>query len=78
MMTRSAQILQAVHQDRERCNQLFAAQQNQIIYRTLVADTQTAVGAFIKLSENSTHHFLLESVEGGEVREPIFGYRAGT
>ncbi len=67
-MTESAQILQAVHQDRERCNQLFAAQQNQIIYRTLVADTQTAVGAFIKLSENSTHHFLLESVEGGEVR----------
>ena len=67
-MTHYADTINTVHQDRQSCITLFDAQQNQIIYRTLVADTQTAVGAFIKLSENSSHHFLLESVEGGEVR----------
>ena len=60
--------LGAVHHDFEQCERLFARSQNQIIYRTLIADTQTAVGAFLKLSEASSHHFLLESVEGGEIR----------
>ncbi len=58
----------AVHQDYHSCERLFEQAQNQIIYRTLIADTQTAVGAFLKLSNQSKHHFLLESVEGGEVR----------
>ena len=56
------------HNDLQRCSQLFADQQNQIIYRNFVADTQTAVGAMLKLAEGQTHHCLLESVEGGEVR----------
>ena len=56
------------HQDYEHCLSLFADGHNQIVYRTLVADTQTAVGAMMKLSADSTFHFLLESVEGGEVR----------
>ncbi len=56
------------HNDLQRCTQLFADQQNQIIYRSFVADTQTAVGAMLKLAEGQTHHCLLESVEGGEVR----------
>ena len=56
------------HNDRETCNTLFAAQTNQIIYRSFVADTQTAVAAMLKLAEGQTHHCLLESVEGGEVR----------
>ena len=56
------------HNDLQRCKQLFADQQNQIIYRSFVADTQTAVGAMLKLAEGQTHHCLLESVEGGEVR----------
>ena len=56
------------HQDYEHCLALFADGHNQIVYRTLVADTQTAVGAMMKLSADSTFHFLLESVEGGEVR----------
>ena len=60
--------LSAVHQDFDECVRLFNESENQIIYRTLVADTQTAVGAFLKLSAHSSHHFLLESVEGGEVR----------
>ena len=56
------------HNDFETCKQLFAEQKNQIIYRSFVADTQTAVAAMIKLAEGQTHHCLLESVEGGEVR----------
>ncbi|MGB1473381.1 MAG: anthranilate synthase component I, partial [Candidatus Puniceispirillaceae bacterium] len=56
------------HNELQRCKQLFADQQNQIIYRSFVADTQTAVGAMLKLAEGQTHHCLLESVEGGEVR----------
>ena len=56
------------HNDFETCKQLFADQKNQIIYRSFVADTQTAVAAMLKLAEGQTHHCLLESVEGGEVR----------
>ncbi len=56
------------HHDYDRCRALFEKGKNQIIYRTLVADTQTAVGAMMKLAEGQSHHFLLESVEGGEMR----------
>ena len=52
------------HNDFETCKQLFAEQKNQIIYRSFVADTQTAVAAMIKLAEGQTYHCLLESVEG--------------
>ena len=56
------------HHDRQKCADLFARNLNQIIYRTLVADTQTPVGVMMKLADGETHHCLLESVEGGEVR----------
>lgn len=56
------------HNDRENCEKLFTKGMNQIIFRTLVADTQTPVGVMLKLSEKQTYHCLLESVEGGEVR----------
>ena len=56
------------HNDRQNCEALFAKGVNQIIFRTLVADTQTPVGMMMKLSEKQTYHCLLESVEGGEVR----------
>jgi anthranilate synthase component 1 len=36
------------------------------ITRELVADTLTPVSAFLKVCANAPHHFLLESVEGGE------------
>lgn len=39
-----------------------------LIYRRLIADTETPVGAAIKLIEPGRGDFLLESVEGGEVR----------
>ena len=39
-----------------------------LVWRRLVADTQTPVGAALKLIEPGRGDFLLESVEGGEVR----------
>ena len=61
------------HNDRQNCEVLFAKGLNQIIFRTLVADTQTPVGMMMKLSKNHTYHCLLESVEGGrfEVAFPL-------
>ena len=40
----------------------------QLVHRVLVADTQTPVSAYLKLAGNKPNCFLLESVEGGEVR----------
>ena len=39
-----------------------------LVWRELVADTETPVGAALKLIEPGRGDFLLESVEGGEVR----------
>ncbi len=39
-----------------------------LVWRELVADTETPVGAALKLMEPGRGDFLLESVEGGEVR----------
>jgi anthranilate synthase component 1 len=39
-----------------------------LVWRRLIADTETPVGAAIKLIEDGRGDFLLESVEGGEVR----------
>ena len=39
-----------------------------LIWREIVADTETPVGAALKLFEEGRGDFLLESVEGGEVR----------
>jgi anthranilate synthase component 1 len=39
-----------------------------LVWRRLIADTETPVGAAIKLIEPGRGDFLLESVEGGEVR----------
>ncbi|RZV34366.1 MAG: anthranilate synthase component I [Sphingomonadaceae bacterium] len=39
-----------------------------LVWREVVADTQTPVGAALKLIEPGRGDFLLESVEGGEVR----------
>ncbi|MBI5178349.1 MAG: anthranilate synthase component I [Nitrospinae bacterium] len=36
------------------------------VYRDLLADLQTPVGAFLKIAQKSKYAFLLESVEGGE------------
>src|SRR4051794_5296931 len=39
-----------------------------LVWRRLIADTETPVGAAVKLIEPGRGDFLLESVEGGEVR----------
>ena len=46
----------------------LAAGQPALVWRRLVADTETPVGAALKLFEDGRGDFLLESVQGGEVR----------
>ena len=46
----------------------YSKGRNQICYRVLLADTQTAVAAMLKLSNQDSYSCLLESVEGGKVR----------
>ncbi len=40
----------------------------QVVWTTLVADLETPVSAFLKLTQDRTHCFLLESVEGGATK----------
>lgn len=46
----------------------LAAGKPALVWRRLVADTETPVGAALKLFEDGRGDFLLESVQGGEVR----------
>jgi len=46
----------------------YDAGKPQIVHRTLVADLDTPVSAWLKLGVGDPHSFLLESVQGGEVR----------
>lgn len=46
----------------------LAGGRSSVIWRRLVADTETPVGAAVKLIVEGRGDFLLESVEGGEVR----------
>ncbi|HET9629480.1 MAG TPA: chorismate-binding protein [Novosphingobium sp.] len=46
----------------------LAAGRPALVWRRLVADTETPVGAALKLFEDGRGDFLLESVQGGEVR----------
>jgi len=46
----------------------YSAGKPQIVHRTLVADLDTPVSAWLKLGVGDPYAFLLESVQGGEVR----------
>jgi Anthranilate synthase component I, N terminal region len=46
----------------------LSAGNHALVWRRLVCDTETPVGAALKLIEPGRGDFLLESVEGGEVR----------
>ena len=46
----------------------FCAGRSQVVWTTLVADLETPVSVMLKLAEGLPNSFLLESVEGGEVR----------
>ncbi|SOD93901.1 anthranilate synthase component I [Caenispirillum bisanense] len=47
---------------------LYAQGTPQVVWRTLVADLETPVSAYLKLADGQAMSFLLESVEGGAVR----------
>src|SRR5271156_2906325 len=47
---------------------LYTAGEPQFVWTTLVADLETPVSAFLKIAGGRAMSFLLESVEGGEVR----------
>ena len=55
-------------ENREAAATALAAGRPALIWRKLVADCETPVGAALKLIEDGRGDFLLESVEGGEVR----------
>ena len=46
----------------------YAAGTAQVVWTTLVADLETPVSVFLKVASGRPISFLLESVEGGEVR----------
>ena len=56
------------HERREAAMAQLAAGHPALLWRKLVADTETPVGAALKLFECERGDFLLESVEGGETR----------
>ena len=41
---------------------------NQLVYKRLPADLDTAVSLMLKLTKNKKNSFLLESVTGGEIK----------
>ena len=47
---------------------VYDAGKPQVVYTRLVADLETPVSAFMKLTRHAPYRFLLESVEGGAVR----------
>ncbi len=47
---------------------VYQAGSPQIVHRTLIADLDTPVSAWLKLGFSDPYSFLLESVQGGEVR----------
>jgi len=55
-------------QNSDSAEALLAAGQPALVWKKLVADTETPVGAALKLFVPERGDFLLESVEGGEVR----------
>jgi anthranilate synthase component 1 len=46
----------------------YAAGETQVVWTTLVGDLETPVSTFLKIAHGRPMSFLLESVEGGEVR----------
>jgi anthranilate synthase component I len=55
-------------ENREEALSLLASGKPALVWKRLIADTETPVGAALKLFEPGRGDFLLESVEGGEVR----------
>ncbi len=60
--------MESANQSREAAAALLAQGRPALVWKRLIADTETPVGAALKLFEPGRGDFLLESVEGGEVR----------
>jgi anthranilate synthase component 1 len=58
----------AVQPDRQSFDAGLAAGHAQLVWTRIVADTETPVSAMLKLGAEQSGSFLLESVEGGQVR----------
>jgi anthranilate synthase component I len=58
----------ASHEHASDFSALYERGQAQLVVERMVADMETAVSAALKLARLGGHHFLLESVEGGNVR----------
>jgi len=52
----------------ERFATAYAARRAQIVFRRVVADLETPIGAYLKLAEGRRNTFLLESVQDGATR----------
>ena len=46
----------------------YRRQKNQLVFKRLPADLDTAVSLMLKLASQDYNNFLLESVTGGEIR----------
>jgi len=66
-VSQSKHPFNAPHNAQEAADALTAGQPA-LVWRKVIADTETPVGAASKLIEPGRGDFLLESVEGGEVR----------
>ncbi|NOU02986.1 MAG: anthranilate synthase component I [Novosphingobium sp.] len=55
-------------ENREAARAALSSGRSALVWRRLIADTETPVGAALKLMVEGRGDFLLESVEGGEVR----------
>ena len=64
----SAQASSALPENAAAARASLAAGKPALVWRRLVADTETPVGAALKLMEDGRGDFLLESVEGGQTR----------
>jgi anthranilate synthase component 1 len=61
-------VFGAVQPDRASFDAGLAAGRAQLVWTRIVADTETPVSAMLKLGAEQSGSFLLESVEGGQVR----------
>jgi anthranilate synthase component 1 len=64
----AAGISAGISPSREACAAALAAGTAQLVWARIVADTETPVSAMLKLGRTGSGAFLLESVEGGQVR----------
>ncbi len=66
MFTTPQRTRNDIKPSREEVHQLFQKGDLVPVYRTLLADLETPVSVYMKLTQDGTPAFLLESVEGGE------------